>query len=188
MRHCGFTAGTEVHRCLVGAGRVQGQGESILLLPGNPVPVRASPFSVLSILYDRWRSCSPRPGSCRYQYIVSWSIFCKHSIKTFVPTFSMRYFGVWVPCVSTKPKKEGQMRREKRPGSLLRDKSCIQGLGIMAQGSAANSPDSPTPRKQKATAQRSLGPMAGSRQEWLFSQAPGWLSVLSLSLPTLTIP
>lgn len=36
-----------------------------------------------------------------------------------------------------------------------------QGLEITALGFAARSPDSPTPRKQKATPQRSLTPMAG---------------------------
>ena len=41
---CGFSAGTEVHRCLVGAGRLQGQGEMFQLISRDVIPLRDISF------------------------------------------------------------------------------------------------------------------------------------------------
>ena len=40
MPRCGFTAGAEVHRCLVGTSRLQSQGEMFQLVSRDVIPLR----------------------------------------------------------------------------------------------------------------------------------------------------
>ena len=72
------------------------------LYPWGTLPSSTTPTPI-----EKWSSRSPRAGSCRYQNILSWSMFCIHSITTFSPLLLTRYLGVWVTCASMRPVKEG---------------------------------------------------------------------------------
>ena len=92
----------------------------------------------------------------------------------------IRYLGVWVTPESTRPVGEEtrKLRAEHRgslllhpssPGFYLREAKTSQKLPHCVQ-------DSPAPRRQRVTQQRSLEPMAASGTQdyfWLGAGAPG---------------
>ena len=93
-------------------------------------PWGTSPSSTVPASIEKWSSRSPSAGSCRYQNILSWSMFCMHSITTFSPLLLTRYLGVWVTCASTRPVKEdgGGEQRGHQEASLAAqwERVCLQ--------------------------------------------------------------
>lgn len=188
QRGCGcgalwLTTGAEVHRCLVDASRLQNQGEGILLLPRDTVPIRdVSCLNTVNIIGPVEQ---PQPQT--WVLSIPEHSFMVHILWTFQQNFRSHFFdelsrGLSHLCVQKayERRAEDVTPEARKPKER---KGSYQGLEITAQGFSPNTPHSPTPRKQKATPQRSPIPMADLRQDWLLSGS-GWrLVVCDVTVP-----
>ena len=137
------------------------------------------------------RNWRPWPRACWYQYTDRCPGSGEHLSIACCFLDLIRYLGVWVTSESTRPVGEDQrkLRAEHRgslllqpsaPGFYLREAKTSQKLPHCIQ-------DSPAPRRQTVTQQRSLEPMAASGTQdccWLGAGSwSEWCKVLTLLLP-----
>ena len=142
------------------------------------------------------RNWGPWPRTCWYQYTERCPDSGEHLSVTCCFLDLVRNFGIWVTSESTRPVgKDKEVERRERGSLLLQPFPVVVRLGMAKAKSSQKLPhcvqDSPAPRRQRVTQQRSLEPMAASGPRtaagWRQGSWGEWCKVLTLLFPDWSI-